>query len=65
MALNATELSSLIKINMAAIEDSYKQGEKPADDAYLAFAQAIVAHIQMNAEVIVTGGSSAGTYKVL
>jgi len=33
-------------------------------DWWVAFAEGIVNHIQKNAEVEVTGGSSAGTYKV-
>jgi len=64
MALDPTVLAGLIKTNMAAIEASYKNGEKPADNSYEAFAEAIILHITTNAEVIVSGGSSAGTYKV-
>lgn len=49
---------------MDAIQDNYKQGEKSPDDAYQALAEAIVTYITANADVVVTSGSSAGTYKV-
>lgn len=64
MALNAETLANLIKVNINAIEDSFKNGEKSADEAYLAIAQALITHITTDAEVNVTGGSSAGVYKV-
>lgn len=64
MALNAEALASIIKTNISAIEDGYKDGEKSADAAYLAIANAFIEHITSSAEVRVTGGSSSGVYKV-
>ena len=64
MALTSQGLASSIKSKMDAIQDNYKQGEKSPDDAYQALAEAIVTYITANADVVVTSGSSAGTYKV-
>lgn len=62
MALNATLLASELK----ALADSViaNQGPKQNDEILLAFATAIVSHIQANATVTVAGGSSAGVYSV-
>ena len=64
MAMNPQDLAQIIKINMTKLQPDYLSGEKSADDAYLAFSEAIVTYITLNAEVVVTGGSSAGVYKV-
>lgn len=64
MAMNATVLAALIQSKVAAVEDSYKNGSKNPNDALNAIAEAIIEHIQADAEVTVTGGSSAGVYKV-
>lgn len=65
MALDKEELAQDIEAAMT------KAGFKPlaedcaGHDWWVAFAEGIVNHIQKNAEVAVTGGSSAGTYKVM
>lgn len=62
MALNATTLKNLMKSAVdAIIEDN---GAITNDQALQALATAIVNHIKADAEVLVTGGSSAGSYKV-
>lgn len=64
MALDKESLAQEIEAAMT------KAGFKPlAEDCaghewWVALAEGIVKHIQKNAEVAVTGGSSAGTYKV-
>lgn len=63
MALSIPTLSGLIKSN---IESLYGAAD---DDTKLqqfcdALATAIVTHIQTDAQVIIGGGSSAGTYGV-
>lgn len=64
MALNANTLKSEIKSAVDAVADSYKNGEKSNDDILQAWCEAIITHITTNAEVIITSGSSAGTYQV-
>ncbi len=66
MALSASTLKSAIIAEMSAQgfnitnPETGGQGEKYIE----ALAEAIVAHIQSNAEVIIPSGSSAGTYTV-
>lgn len=62
MALDATLLAQEIKTLADAIIAN--EGPKSNDEILLAFATAIVSHIQTNAEVIIAGGSSAGIYNV-
>lgn len=64
MALNAAALAGEMKIKMDAVADSYKDGAKDNSTILNALAEAIVEHITANAEVIVSGGSSAGAYPV-
>ncbi len=63
MALSESSLSDRIVQNLEGA--GFKQGEhsqfKQLADA---IAKAVVAEIQANADVKVTGGSSSGTYKV-
>ena len=64
MALDKEELAQEIEAAMT------KAGFKPlaetcaGHDWWVALAEGIVNHFQAKAEVKVTGGSSAGTYKV-
>lgn len=62
MAMNGTQLASELKAVVDAIIAN--EGPKTNDELLTAFANTIVTHIQTNAEVIVAGGSSAGTYNV-
>ena len=63
MALNATDLKNAIK---AAIDNIDAENGAISNDALLeATSSAIIDHIKDNAEVIVTGGSSSGTYSVI
>jgi hypothetical protein len=62
MALNAGTLATLIKAGVDAID--IENGEVPNDDVLMAVAQAIVDHLTTDGEVIVTSGSSAGTYGI-
>lgn len=64
MALSANSLADKMEAQMNAVADSYRNGEKSNRDAIVALATAIIAEITDNAEVRVTGGSSAGVYKV-
>ena len=63
MALNASSLKSAMKSAVDAID--VNNGEVANDQALQALATAIVDEIQANAQVIIAGGSSAGTYSVL
>ena len=63
MALNATALKNAIKSAIDGIDST--NGAIPNDDLLEATASAILDHIKDNAEVIVTSGSSAGTYSIL
>ena len=65
MALNAAGLASEMKSKMDAVANSYKDGTKDNNDTLKALAEAIIEHIEANAEVVVAGGSSAGTYPVI
>ncbi|ADZ91101.1 hypothetical protein GV054_09155 [Marinomonas mediterranea] len=54
-----------------SIENSLEQaGYKPTTDKaaghdfYVAFSKGIIDHLNSNAEVVIEGGSSSGTYKV-
>lgn len=58
MALNANTLAALISSQMAAIAESYKNGDKTPEDAHLALATAIVDHIVNNAEVTTSDGAT-------
>ncbi len=63
MALSDSSLSSKIVSNLEGL--GFKQGEHANFDKLAqAVAKAVVAEIQSNAEVAVTSGSSAGSYKV-
>ena len=63
--MNAQALAADMKSKMDAVADSYKDGTKGNADTLQALAEAIVEHIEANAQVVVTGGSSAGTYPVI
>lgn len=65
MALNSSALKGLIvsKLNAAGITTSGEHAK--AQLMAEAIAEAVVEHVTANAQVIVAGGSSAGTYKVL
>ncbi len=62
MALDATTLKTLMKSKVDAITKD--AGSITNDDALQALADAIIEHITSNAQVIVSGGSSAGSYTV-
>ncbi|EMC2457142.1 hypothetical protein VB891_002267 [Vibrio cholerae] len=64
MALNAQTLENLITSKLQAA--GFKTSGQHAQSAKMAkaIAEAVVEHITGAAEVPVTGGSSAGTYKV-
>ena len=65
MALDPEKLAQDIEQAMAARGFS-PTADKPAGHQWwLAFAEGIVTHITQNADVEVTSGSSAGSYKVL
>lgn len=65
MPLNANTLASLITQKVKDVEAGYQNGQKDPDEAYIAICEAIVEHIQADAQVVVASGSSAGTYKVI
>jgi hemerythrin-like domain-containing protein len=60
MAMNAQTLASSIAAEMEKIYESYQNGDKDPDDAYLALATAIVNHIQTSA-VVSTNDGATGT----
>lgn len=62
MALSAATLKSLMKTKVDDI--TRDAGSITNDDALQALADAIIEHIKADAQVVVTGGSSSGTYKV-
>ncbi len=62
MALDSSRLANAIKSAVDAID--VNNGKVDNTQAIEAIANAIVNEITANAEVIVSGGSSAGTYKV-
>lgn len=62
MALNATALKGAIKAAIDGID--VDSGEITNDDVIQALATGIIDHITSNAQVVVAGGSSAGTYSV-
>lgn len=68
MALSAISLRDRIKAKVATVaaQQFTTAGNigPYRDDVLLALAEAIVEEIQANAQVPVTGGSSAGTYPV-
>lgn len=64
MALSKSSLEDRIASELAAL-GANRQGEHSwVNRLAAAIASAVVDEIQQNAEVPVTGGSSAGTYKV-
>ena len=62
MALSASTLASLIKSKVATID--FENGAIDNNDIANKIAEAIVEHITSSAQVVVTSGSSAGTYGV-
>jgi len=68
MALTAASMMAKVKAAIAAVPaqqvDSSGSTDAYRDAILLAMCQGIVDEIQANAEVPVTGGSSAGTYQV-
>jgi len=64
MALDAEKLAQDIEAAMAANGFAPLEDKAAGHKWWLAFAEGIVNHITQNAEVPVTGGSSAGSYKV-
>lgn len=62
MALDATTLAGLIKTNVDALD--FENGELTNDNVILALSQAIINHLTTDGEVVVTTGSSAGTYGI-
>jgi hypothetical protein len=64
MALDAELLAKDIEAAMQAYGFQPLADKAAGHDWWLAFAEGIVNHITQNAEVPVTKGSSAGTYKV-
>ncbi|EAZ2875452.1 hypothetical protein B5W74_22035 [Salmonella enterica] len=64
MALDPEKLAQDIEAAMTAKGFEPKADKGAGHDWWLALAEGIVNHITQNAEVPVTGGSSAGTYKV-
>lgn len=64
MALDAELLAKDIEDAMSAKGFSPLEDKAAGHEWWLAFAEGIVNHITQNAEVPVSGGSSAGTYQV-
>lgn len=64
MALDAELLAKDIEDAMSAKGFSPLADKAAGHEWWLAFAEGIVNHITQNAEVPVSGGSSAGTYQV-
>ncbi|MEL0623822.1 hypothetical protein V6238_12040 [Marinomonas arenicola] len=64
MALDSEQLAKDIEAAMQAKGFAPLANKAAGHDWWLAFAEGIVNHITQNAEVPVTRGSSAGTYKV-
>ncbi|MBJ7536642.1 hypothetical protein [Marinomonas transparens] len=64
MALDSELLAKDIEAAMAANGFEPLANKAAGHDWWLAFAEGIVNHITTNAQVAVTSGSSAGTYKV-
>jgi len=62
MALSASGLQTLIETKLTTAGFDLNNGR--ADDMASAIAEAVVEHITANAQVVVAGGSSAGTYSV-
>lgn len=62
MALSASTLKGLMKSAIDSID--VENGEVTNDQALEALASAIVNHLTSDARVIVTGGSSSGSYKI-
>ncbi len=64
MALDKDELAQTIDSVMT--ENGFKPAAESTrgSDLWKCLAEALVQHIQENAEVVVTSGSSAGKYKV-
>lgn len=64
MALNSEQLAKDIEAAMQANGFDPLADKAAGHKWWLAFAEGIVNHITQNAEVPVSGGSSAGTYQV-
>lgn len=64
MALSTSDLDAMIQANLKAEGFELAGKHAFADKLAKAVAKAVVEHIQANAQVPVTGGSSAGVYKV-
>lgn len=64
MALDAEKLAQDIETAMVAHGFSPLEAKAAGHKWWLAFAEGIVNHITQNAEVPVSDGSSAGSYKV-
>lgn len=62
MALNSTTLKNLIETKLTAAGFNLTAGQ--ADIMAQAVAEAVVEHITGAAQVVITVGSSAGTYPV-
>ncbi|QDP59461.1 MAG: hypothetical protein GOVbin4162_35 [Prokaryotic dsDNA virus sp.] len=62
MSLDASRLANAIKTAVDSIDVS--SGEIDNTEAIEALANAIIEEITSNAEVVVSSGSSAGTYQV-
>lgn len=62
MALDATRLKNAIKSAIDSIDVT--AGEITNDEVLLALAQAIITEITSNGQVIISSGSSAGTYSI-
>lgn len=62
MAMNSATLATLINSKLTTA--GFDLAEAVVDDLATAIAEAIVEHIAAAAQVVVAGGSSAGTYSV-
>lgn len=65
MALDREELAQDIEAAMTRAGFKPLSEDCAGHDWWVAFAEGIVIHIQKKAEVVVTSGSSKGTYKVM
>lgn len=62
MALDANRLASAIRSAVNSID--VNNGEITNEDVITALASAIINEITSNGQVVVTGGSSSGTYPI-
>ena len=56
MPMSIPVLANLISTQMSAVEQAYKNGEKPPADAHTALATAIITHLLTSAEVNLSTG---------